>query len=263
MMFSSLAKMANIFEDYFFVDDEQLKIASWMESNRRLVQDSKEWHETREKYRMTSSRVGAALGVDPYCTKSKLMAEMRGQYFPDNAYGEVAKQWGKDNEHVARGWLSSILGFEVCTTGIHTWYKDKNLSGEHFFGFTRDGEMRSEKWYGGSPDGLIDEMDMVCEIKCPFSQELPIAPKPHHVAQLFFNMACCRKSHGVLAYWTVEGMQVFFLKFDEYIWHEAVLPSLDRFLGNVTNLNVLPRSIITRKDEKEDMHNMLNQLIVT
>jgi hypothetical protein len=242
-------------------DQRQIRIATWIEQNKYLVQDSEDWHQKREMYQMTSSKAAAALGIDPHLTKSKLLALMRGQYFYESDYCRRAKQWGHDHEPVARDWLSTVLECHITTTGIHTWYKEKDDSGEHFFGFTSRGHLRDEKWYGGSSDGLIEDMDAVCEIKCPFTLEIPHQPKPQHVAQLFFNMACHRKQRGVLAYWSPQAMQVFFVKWDESVWQDVMLPALDDFVSKVHNINIKPTSLRTRTDEKRVIENTMLNLV--
>ncbi len=244
-------------------ENQKNDVLWWIEGNKQIMQGSDAWKEVRSKYNLTGCNVGAALGIDNRCSRGRLMAELRGQYFEESPQDEVMKQWGRDHEPLARSCLELVLEANVSQTGIHTWYKDKNSMDLYFFGFTARGIMRDQYWYGGSPDGIVDGMDMVIEIKCTYTLTLPKKPKAKHLAQLLFYMWCCRKEDGVLAYWTPEGMQLFFVKFNSMLWHVKILPNLDYFVECLIDTNVKPSDMRTKQQQKSEMEEVLLSMVIS
>ena len=85
-------------------------------------QRSKEWFEKR-KGRVTGSRVGAILGLNPWQTREDVMRAMVREYHgaPSEFEGNVATEHGKAHEEEATLDFTLETGLDVEETGFHTF----------------------------------------------------------------------------------------------------------------------------------------------
>ena len=132
-----------------------------------VEQKSAEWFALR-KGKITGSRVGAILGMNPYSKPDDVMREMVREWFDAEREftGNQATEYGNEFEPIARQDYEVISGNDVTEYGF----------------IERDGI------FGISPDGLIGD-DGGVEIKCPFSGVVSsIKDKPHYYAQVCFTI---------------------------------------------------------------------------
>src|SRR5699024_1540390 len=136
-----------------------------------------EWFSAR-KGRLTGSRVGAALGVNPYKTPDALIREMVREIkgAPAEFAGNVATRWGNEHEPLVMLDYMSESGdtVEECGLIVHP---------EH-------------DWLAASPDGFVGA-DGVVEFKAPFglrNDDNPtfktLAEQPHYAAQVQMELHC-------------------------------------------------------------------------
>ena len=144
-----------------------------------IEQGSKDWFKARLG-KVTASGVADVLAK----TKSGVSAS-RGNYLIklaiqrttgaiEEGFTNDAMQWGKDNEAQAR------VAYEVCSSN----FVDQVAFVDH----------PTIKWFGASPDGLIDN-DGLVEIKCPNSSThweyfKYNRPPQKYVIQMQAQMAC-------------------------------------------------------------------------
>lgn len=158
------------------------------------AQRSANWFEAR-KCRITGSRAGAILGLNPHKTRGDVMREMVREYHGAESEftGNIATRWGSDHEDMATAALGWYAGEKVREAGI----------------FVRG-------WYGASPDGFININGVTynVEIKCPFgirNQEPPqfkdITPQEqaHYYAQIQLEMKATGTAATVFWQWTPNG----------------------------------------------------------
>lgn len=108
-----------------------------------LQQRTPAWHAAR-RGKLTCSNLGALLGQVSYTSRKQAYRRALGL---EQFTGNVATQWGTDNELNAIGCYMAATGNVVKPTGLHV-HPDYH-------------------WLAGSPDGLVGEEGMI-EVKCPF-----------------------------------------------------------------------------------------------
>lgn len=181
------------------------------------AQRSAQWFEAR-KCRITGSRAGAILGLNPESSRDEVMREMVREYhgaereFVDN----IVTRWGKDHEKEALRALKYHTGSKIVEAGI----------------FVRG-------WYGASPDGFIDINGVTynVEVKCPFglrNQESPVfkdvtpQEQAHYYAQIHLEMKASGTGATVFWQWTPKGSSGLVIKRDNlFIAH--MMPKLYEF----------------------------------
>ncbi|MNQ24563.1 YqaJ-like viral recombinase domain protein [compost metagenome] len=176
-----------------------------------IEQRSEAWFQQRIG-RVTGSRVGAILGVNPWQSRDDILRAMVREYHsaPSEFEGNIATEWGVNNEDGA------IWEFELET----------GLSHEKcgFFPF--------EDWLGASPDGLIGE-DAILEVKCPYgkkdSSDFKIPEEqPHYLAQMQIEMYCTGRSKAYFWQWSPVGFRKDVIERDDF-WLAWALPELKAF----------------------------------
>src|SRR5690625_3594668 len=117
--------------------------------NTTTTQRSTEWHNARVG-KLTASRAGAALGVNPWQTPDDLIRAMvrEAHGAAPEFEGNIATQYGQQHEPLAVLDYMSETGVNVVEAGFY-------IHPEH-------------DWLGASPDGFIGDDGMI-EVKCPFS----------------------------------------------------------------------------------------------
>jgi len=179
-----------------------------------MEQRSKEWFEARVG-RVTASRVGAILGVNPWRGYRDVMRDMlleaRGQL---EYTSNMATEWGTFNE------AGAIIDYQMDTGHIVTPASFVPL-GEH---------------YGASPDGYVD--DGLIEIKCPFKardytsekQFKSAEEQPYYWHQMQMQMHCCGVYWCDFYQWAPGCARRETVMYED-TWWEEVEPKLAKFLA--------------------------------
>lgn len=181
-----------------------------------MEQRSPEWFAAR-KSRITGSMVGAALGLDPNCTRAEAMRRMvrAHQGLPSEFVGNIATQWGKNHEQEAKEAFQYSKGIDVLDA---TFVVDP-----------------ARPWLGASPDGYIWD-DAVFECKCPFglrdhAKPVPfktVEEQPHYHAQMQIQMLVTGRKRCLFWQWTPYDESLTVVDFDQ-TWIDANLPKLEAF----------------------------------
>src|SRR5690625_358278 len=180
-----------------------------------MKQQNKEWYAARVG-KLTASRAGAALGINPWQKPDDLIRAMVREYHgaePEFS-GNVATRWGNDHEPLAVLDFMSETGKVVDDAGFYT-------HPEHF-------------WLGASPDGFVGD-DSLIEVKCPFSLRDKTEPEfktlqeqPHYYAQVQVQLAATGRSTCFFYQWAPHGTRTEVVEFSESWWAEN-LPRLHEF----------------------------------
>lgn len=167
-------------------------------------QRSPEWFAKR-KGRVTGSRVGAILGLNPWQTREDVMRAMVREYHgaPSEFEGNVATEYGKSHEEEAILDFTLETGLDVEETGFHKY----------------------EDWAGASPDGLIGD-DAILEVKCPYEKRnggefKPASEQPHYGAQMQWEMMCTGRSKAYFYQWSRHGHELEIIDRDDDFLREA------------------------------------------
>lgn len=203
-------------------------------------QRSDEWFESRIG-RITGSRIGAILEVNPWQSRADVMRAMVREYHkaPSEFEGNIATNWGNNHEDEA------ILDFELETglivdkTGFHKY----------------------ENWAGASPDGLIGD-DAILEVKCPYGlrndenpQFKPLSDQPHYYAQTQWEMMCSKRSKAYFRQWTTHGTKLEQVDIDHGYLETAVYfakifrQEYIRELDNPEHLEPLRKEVNTNRSK--------------
>lgn len=175
-------------------------------------QRSKEWFAARVG-RLTGSRVGAVLGLNPYSTRDDVLREMVREYAgaEKEFTGNVATEYGTAHEAEALSEYEAVTGRIVDEAGliVHPVHD----------------------WLAASPDGLIDSERGV-EIKCPYSGKLKaIEDQPHYGAQIQLCLAVTERKVWDYFAWTPNGHRLQEVAIDED-WLPSHLPTLEAFMAD-------------------------------
>lgn len=178
-----------------------------------IEQRSKEWFKQRVG-KITGSRVGAILGMNPWQKPKDVMRAMVREYHGAESEftGNVATEYGTNFESIAQGDFEIETGLNVNETGFH-------VSSEY-------------DWLGASPDGLIND-DAVLEIKCPYSARpigilKSIIEQPHYYAQIQIELFCTNRNKCYFYQWSQHKTSLEIVDFNKY-WIEENLPKLKSF----------------------------------
>lgn len=178
-----------------------------------IEQRSKEWFEQRVG-KITGSRVGAILGMNPWMKPKDVMRAMVREYHGAESEftGNVATEHGNNFESIAQGDFEIETGLNVVETGFH-------VSDEY-------------EWLGASPDGLIND-DAVLEIKCPYGARntgefKSVIEQPHYYAQMQIEMFCTGRNKCYFYQWSQKGSTHDVVDLNKY-WLEENIPKLKAF----------------------------------
>lgn len=131
-----------------------------------VEQGSAEWHEQR-KGKITGSRVGGILGLNPYSSRDDVMREMVREWFGAEAEfkGNAATEYGTKMEPQARAFYEALKRTPVVETD--------SVPHEEY------------PWISVSPDGLVG-IDGSVEFKCPYYASRPytLEEKAYYRAQI-------------------------------------------------------------------------------
>lgn len=179
-----------------------------------MEQRSPEWFEAR-KGRITASLVGAILGISPYMTRADAMRVMvREALGAEREFtGNIATQWGENNEDGALIDFRFKTGLDVTKAGFFTY----------------------EDWAGASPDRLIGETSGV-EVKCPYglrTSHCPVpfkslAEQPHYEAQVQFTMFVTGRNEWHFFQWAPNETRNEVVRASQK-WVDRYIPILKQF----------------------------------
>lgn len=178
-----------------------------------IEQRSPEWFEMRRR-RVTGSNVGAILGLSPFATRADVMRMMVRDALgaPSEFTGNVATQWGEQNEDGARFEFEIETGLTVDKAGFYTY----------------------EDWLGASPDGFLGETGL-WECKCPYGIRKDAEPAfksiidaPHYYAQMQIQMFVANRPYCYFYQWTPNGTKTEVVELDKK-WLNENLPVLKQF----------------------------------
>lgn len=178
-----------------------------------IRQQTPEWFAARKNI-LSASDFGAALGINPYCSRQKLWRLKTG----------LEDQ--HENAHMRRGTeheADAIFCYEVAT-GLLVDEAGLVLH-------------PTEPWLGCSSDGTVGS-DGLVECKCPtkFRDE----PPAYHLAQMQGQMECTNREWVDYVQWVEDEIRVTRIMRDRG-WWEGALPGLAEFWGHVTRLEEPPR----------------------
>lgn len=203
--------------------------------NQHPEQRSSEWHKQRVG-RVTGSRVGAILHLNPWQTREDVLRAMVREYHgaPSEFTGNIATRYGTENEPMA------LMHYELVT-GLFT---DK----AYFVPY--------EDWLGASPDALLND-DGLVELKCPYSRRKDadfksITDQPHYMAQMQVQMFVTGRDFCDFFQWSQKGHKLERVWRDDD-WLAANIPALRQFhaeylseLDNPAHLEPLRKEINTQ-----------------
>ena len=159
----------------------------------------------RRAGKLTGSMVGAAIGVNEYCSRQKAWRLSTGK---ETFEGNDACDWGNEHEKDA------CLAYEIQTGNL----VNDSLEEQIFYSF--------EDWLGITPDGRTD--DLYIEFKCPWSQKIPESVPPHYMSQIQVGMEILNIDQGHLIYWTPDRLAVFEVERDKD-YYAQILPLMKEF----------------------------------
>lgn len=178
-----------------------------------MKQQTKEWQSARVG-KLTASRVGAALGVNPWQKPGDLVRAMVREYHgaEPEFVGNIATRHGHQHEPLAVLDYMSETGRMVEEAGFY-------IHPDH-------------DWLGASPDGFVGT-DGLLEIKCPFSlrnggEFKTLQDQPHYYAQVQVQMASTGRTWTDFYQWSPHGTKTERVEFDVAWWKEN-LPKLASF----------------------------------
>ena len=153
--------------------------------------------------KITGSMVGAAIGVNPHCSRQKAYRVIKKiEVFEGNEFTD----WGNDHEKDA------ILSFEAITGEIVENSHDEVFLERDNLGITPDGN--TETHY--------------IEAKCPYSLKIPDEIPPHYMAQGQMGMELTDIDLCYFIYWTPDKTRIFEVERSRAYWEE-ITPLIDAF----------------------------------
>lgn len=208
-------------------------------------QRSDEWFAKRVG-RITGSRVGAILGLNPWQSREDVLRAMVREYHraPSEFEGNIATNYGQAHEEEAILDFTLETGLDVVETGFHTY----------------------DDWAGASPDGLIGD-DAILEVKCPYGKRNDKPPvfkaaqeQEHYWAQMQWEMLCTDRHKSYFWQWTPHGQELQMVDRDA-VWLNENIPVLRQFhafylseLDNPEHLEPLRKEVNT-----DDVRKLLDE----
>lgn len=166
-----------------------------------MRQGTPEWHAARAE-RLTASDFGAALGLNPHCSRQKLWRIKMGM----ESVGE--------NAHIRRG-------MEGERHAIWAYQVDRGVCVDAVGLVVHP----AEPWLAASPDGLVGA-DGLVEVKCPAA--FRDAPPAYHMAQMQGQLEIAGRAWCDYAQWCDGELVVIRVERDRDWWADA-LPGLREF----------------------------------
>lgn len=188
----------------------------------------------RRAGRITGSRIGAILGLNPYSTRSDVLREMvRESHGAEREFkGNEATRYGEAHEpdalaaYEAREGVMTYGGGELLIHPLHD-----------FLAVT--------------PDGLVGDDGMI-ECKAPFRGTYTHwNEKPYYEAQMRLQMECAGRAWCDFVVWRDGEIAVSRIERDA-TWLPSVLPALEQFMADYRAAMEAPESYLadTIRDDK-------------
>ena len=191
-----------------------------MPDTNSVQQRTPEWFAMRVG-KITGSRIGSVLGVNPYKSRADLLQEMALELngISSDFKGNKATRHGELHEPVAVNAYQQETGNSVLEQGII-------LHREYSF-------------LAYSPDGLVttqDGTEKLLEIKCPYSNRIPHTIPAYYKAQVQLGMEVMGLPECDFYYWTKGATRLTTGKRSQP-WFESVLPELLSFNEQLLELS--------------------------
>ena len=138
----------------------------------------------------------------------------------DTFTGNVATQWGTDNEPNGILEYSCTTKNNVVATGFHV---HKALG-----------------WLGGSPDGFVGEDGMI-EVKCPYSRKVQKEVPLHYYAQINGLLEITGRQWCDFVSWTPEEVCIIRIKANHVAFDWLLNHSYINFFKDVVNKTDPPK----------------------
>lgn len=187
-----------------------------------MQQRTHEWFEAR-KGKVTGSRVGAALGLNPFMSRDRLMeeliAELNGE--PPTFTGNDATAWGERHEPIALRAYKLRSKKHVAEAGF---VPHKTHS---FIGYSPDGIVQHVAFNGSGVPITHSDVGLL-EIKCPYSQCIPEELPSYYYAQVQLGMEVLNTEQCNFVYWTPAAMDIRVVTRNRDWWEQA-FPVLESF----------------------------------
>jgi len=210
--------------------------------SKQPEQRTPEWFAQR-RGRVTASKVGAILGVNPWATPADVMRRMVRDHHgaPSEFEGNSATAWGVANEDGA------VIDYEM-DTGL-------DVVPAHFVEY--------EQWLGASPDGYVGQGGLI-EVKCPYgkrdatdpSEFKSILDQPHYYAQIQVQLFCTGRMWCDFYQWAPRAQRLERVGLD-MAWLADALPKLRAFwddfqkeIDNPAHLEPLRKTVTTADASK-------------
>lgn len=180
----------------------------------------------RRTGRITGSRIGAILGLNPYSTRSDVLREMvRESHGAEREFkGNEATRYGEAHEpdalaaYEAREGVMTYGGGELLIHPVHD-----------FLAVT--------------PDGLVGDDGMI-ECKAPFRGTYTHwNEKPYYEAQMRLQMECAGRAWCDFVVWRDGEIAVSRIERDA-TWLPSVLPALEQFMADYRAAMEAPESYL-------------------
>lgn len=188
-----------------------------------MKQNTKEWHNARVG-KLTASRAGAALDVNPWQKPDDLIRAMVREYHgaEPEFVGNIATNYGQQHEPLAVLDYMSETGANVVEAGFYTHPK--------------------HDWLGASPDGFVGDDGMI-EVKCPFSlrkggEFKTLSEQPHYYAQVQVQLAVTGRKWCDFYQWSPHGTRVERVELDAQWWADSLAVLLEfyhRYINELDN----------------------------
>lgn len=188
----------------------------------------------RRAGRITGSRIGAILGLNPYSTRGNVLREMvRESHGAEREFqGNEATRYGEAHEHDA------LAAYEA-REGVMTYG-----GGELLIHPVHD-------FLAVTPDGLVGDDGMI-ECKAPFRGTYTHwREKPYYEAQMRLQMECAGRDWCDFVVWRDGEIAVSRIEHDA-TWLPSVLPVLEQFMADYRAAMEAPESYLadTIRDDK-------------
>ena len=188
------------------------------------MQRTEAWYRQR-RGKLTASALGQAVGLTPWGSPKRLAADLRAdratqdlddngtqmprceELKPKTQQPNVAMRWGTDKEP------NGLLEYMIVTGQM-----------VDDVGFV---EHATLDWFGGSPDGLVNDDGMV-EIKCPYSRKCYSEFPPYYYLQINALLEITGRAWCDLFVWTPESHKVWRVMANKQAF-DTLLPHYTRF----------------------------------
>jgi hypothetical protein len=252
-------------------ENNLLKALEVDEARRKYIwsidQKEDDWHKER-RGRLTGSRIGSAIGNNPYQTPEKLIHEWLYVPVLDN----VNMKWGRDHEDEARQFYKllreshhhnqkKIIPFDPPPSYLPEEFRtidhpdyitpvDPNAISDkpYHIEITVRGLIVHpvHNWMAYSPDGEVEETDDsgLLEIKCPrrMYKEIPW----YYYDQIQFGMFQLKKKWCDFFVWTKSQQTLHRYQFNPKYWENFMLPRMTSFYFE----KFLPAAVIAIQKER-------------